>query len=227
MLKAAQTKWISRLVAKTSIQDALIQFDQQLKDAAMSFQVRRQTALQILVSVKTERGRNQVSSLIEIHYAIGARSGGSSNDTPRITDGDTFTSPTKSFETLASAGSGPTLECSSSSIELVQQSRGSAESLLSSFTLVEADSMALGPGSELPPDATPVPTEEEEFLASMGGDADEFGVRLCCLYPRLSFGSRHPSSADITNPKLSFARQIAKPLVGLQERRRHIPEVKK
>jgi hypothetical protein len=41
MLKAAQTKWISRLVAKTSIQDALMQFDQQLRDAAMSFQVRR------------------------------------------------------------------------------------------------------------------------------------------------------------------------------------------
>jgi hypothetical protein len=41
MLRAAQTKWISRLVAKTSIQDALMQFDQQLRDAAMSFQVRR------------------------------------------------------------------------------------------------------------------------------------------------------------------------------------------
>ena len=40
MLKAAQAKWISRLVAKTSIQDALMQFDQQLRDAAMSFQVR-------------------------------------------------------------------------------------------------------------------------------------------------------------------------------------------
>jgi hypothetical protein len=40
MLKAAQTKWISRLVVKKSIQEALMQFDQQLKDAAMSFQVR-------------------------------------------------------------------------------------------------------------------------------------------------------------------------------------------
>jgi len=37
--------------------------------------------------------------------------------------------------------------------------------------------MALELGSELPPDATPVPTEEEEFLANMSGDADEFGVR--------------------------------------------------
>jgi hypothetical protein len=40
MLKAAQTKWISRFVAKTSIQDALVQYDQQLRDAAMSFLVR-------------------------------------------------------------------------------------------------------------------------------------------------------------------------------------------
>jgi hypothetical protein len=40
MLKAAQTKWISRLVAKTRIQEALMQFDQQLRDAATSFQVR-------------------------------------------------------------------------------------------------------------------------------------------------------------------------------------------
>jgi hypothetical protein len=87
--------------------------------------------------------------------------------------------------------------------------------------------MALEPGSELPPDATPVPTEEEEFLANMSGDADEFGVRLCCLYPRLSFGSRHHSSADITNPTSSSAKQIVKLLAGLQERRRHIPEVKK
>ena len=163
-----------------------MQFDQQLKDAAMSFQVRRQTVLLVLGSVKTERARDQVSSLIEIHYAIGARSDASSNDTPRITDGDAFTSQTKSFDAVASAGSRPTLECSSSSFELVQQSRGSADSLLSSFTLVEADSMALEPGSELPSDATPVPTEEEEFLANMGGDADEFGVRLCCPYPTLS-----------------------------------------
>ena len=40
MLRAAQAKWISRLVARTSIQDALMQYDQQLRDAATSFQVR-------------------------------------------------------------------------------------------------------------------------------------------------------------------------------------------
>jgi hypothetical protein len=186
----------------------------------------RQTALLIFWAVKLNVS-DQVSSLIEIHYAIGARSGASSSNNPRITDGETFTSPTQSSESLASLGCGTTLECSVSSFEFVQQSCGSTESLLSSFTLVEADSMALEPGPELPPDATPVPTEEEEFLANMSGDVDEFGVRLCCLYPRLSFGSRHPSSADITNPTSSFARQIVKPLAGLQERRRHIPEVKK
>ena len=86
---------------------------------------------------------------------------------------------------------------------------------MSSFTLVEAESVALEPGSELLPDAIPVPTEEEEFLANMSGDADEFGVRPGCLYPRLSFGLRQPSSADITNPTSSSARQIVKPLAGL------------
>jgi hypothetical protein len=56
MLKAAQTKWISRLVAKTSIQEALTQFDLQLRDAAMSFQVRRQAALLILGAMKLNVG---------------------------------------------------------------------------------------------------------------------------------------------------------------------------
>lgn len=40
MLGAAQAKWLSRFVAKASIQGALMQYDQQLRDAAMSFQVR-------------------------------------------------------------------------------------------------------------------------------------------------------------------------------------------
>ena len=141
--------------------------------------------------------------------------GASANNAPRITDGDTFTSPTESPEASTSLGGGPTLECSASSFELVQRSCGSTESLMSSFTLVEAESVALEPGSELLPDAIPVPTEEEEFLANMSGDADEFGVRPGCLYPGLSFGLRQPSSADITNPTSSSARQIVKPLAGL------------
>lgn len=40
MLRAAQTKWIGRFMAKSSIQDALLLYEQQLRDAAMSFQVR-------------------------------------------------------------------------------------------------------------------------------------------------------------------------------------------
>ena len=39
MLRAAQTKWIGRFMAKSSIQDALLLYEQQLRDAAMSFQV--------------------------------------------------------------------------------------------------------------------------------------------------------------------------------------------
>jgi hypothetical protein len=42
MLKTAQTKWINRFMARTSIQDAVVQYDQQLRDAATSFQVRNQ-----------------------------------------------------------------------------------------------------------------------------------------------------------------------------------------
>ena len=64
MLKAAQTKWISRLVAKSSIQEALMQFDQQLRDAAMSFQVRRHNALLVLGSHGTER-RARLGLLID------------------------------------------------------------------------------------------------------------------------------------------------------------------
>ncbi len=174
-----------------------------------------------------ESGRDQVSSLIEIHYAIGARSGASLNNTPKITDGDISTSPTESSEILPYLGSESRLECSISSLEVVKQSRGCTESLLSSLTLVEADSEILEPGSQLQPDVIPVSTEEEEFLASMSGDTDEFGVRLYCLYPRRPFGSCEHSSADITNPTSSSARRIVKPLVGFQERRMHRPEVKK
>jgi hypothetical protein len=109
-------------------------------------------------------------------------SGASSNDVPRITNGDMVTSPIESSETLSSLGES-TLECSVSSFEVVRQPCGSTDSLVSSFTLVEADPEGLEPGSGTPLlDATPIPTEEEEFLASMCGDTDEFGVRLCCPY---------------------------------------------
>ncbi|KAH9977429.1 hypothetical protein BJV74DRAFT_888489 [Russula compacta] len=155
MLKAAQTKWISRFVAKTSIQDALMQYDQQLRDAAMSF---------------------QVSSLIEIHYALGTMSGASSNYPPRIANEDIVTSPIESPEpTEALCGSA--FDCSISSFEVVNRFRSSTGSSHSSCTFVQPDSEAPEPESESPPPPTPVPTEEEEFLANMNGDTDEFGFR--------------------------------------------------
>lgn len=56
MLRAAQTKWISRLVAKTSIQEALLQYEQELRDAALSFQVRRLTVLLVFFGRCGARG---------------------------------------------------------------------------------------------------------------------------------------------------------------------------
>jgi hypothetical protein len=47
MIRATQTKWINRFMAKTSIQSAVLEYDQQLRDAAMSFQVRCQLAYPI------------------------------------------------------------------------------------------------------------------------------------------------------------------------------------
>ena len=124
--------------------------------------------------------RRQVSSLIEIHYAIGSRSGASASNLARITDEDIVSSPIESSETLTSLGDA-TLESSVSNFEVVKQSRSSAGSSHSSFTLIEADPEALEPESESPRPVTPVPTEEEEFLANMSGDTDGFGVRPCYL----------------------------------------------
>jgi hypothetical protein len=133
------------------------------------------------LGTKIGRERGQVSSLIEIHYAIGARSGASSSNPPRITDGDVVSSPIESSEVLPSLGDAA-LGSSVSNFEVVKRSRGSAESSHSSFTLIEADSEAPELELESPPPATPVLTEEEEFLANLSGDTDEFGVRLRCLY---------------------------------------------
>ncbi|KAH9054778.1 hypothetical protein EDB87DRAFT_1688903 [Lactarius vividus] len=73
MLRAAQTKWISRFMAKSSIQDALLHYEEQLRDAAMSF---------------------QLASLIEIHYAIGSTKGDSSTQPLIITGEDISTAST-------------------------------------------------------------------------------------------------------------------------------------
>ena len=117
--------------------------------------------------------------------------GACSSDPPRITDEDIVTSPIESSEALSPLGESP-LNCSVSSFEVVRRSRGSAGSSHSSFTLIEDDSEALEPDSDLPPPETPVPAEEEEFLANMIGDTDEFGVRLWCLYSQLTSSLRGP-----------------------------------
>lgn len=143
------------------------------------------------MGTKIDGERRQVSSLIEIHYAIGAMSGASSSNPSRITDGDVVLSPVESSEVLSSLGDA-TLKSSVSNFEVVKRSCGSAESSHSSFTLIEADSEAPEPESESPSPATPVLTEEEEFLANLSGDTDEFGVRLRRLTFRLTSGLSKP-----------------------------------
>ncbi|KAI9451413.1 hypothetical protein BJY52DRAFT_1419138 [Lactarius psammicola] len=155
MLRAAQTKWIGRFMAKSSIQDALLHYEQQLGDAAMSF---------------------QLASLIEIHYAIGSAKGDPSTKPPGITGEDIVTSPVEFPEPLSSQLS--TSESTISTFEFVNQNtRCSTESTDSSFTFVEAGPEALVTESESQTPAIPEPTEEELFLADLSGETDEFGFR--------------------------------------------------
>lgn len=158
MLKAAQTKWIGRFMAKSSIQDALSQYDQQLRDAAMSF---------------------QLASLIEIHYAIGSSRENSSTKPLRITGEDIVTSPVEFPEPLISQSAARSMsESIVSTFEPVNQStRCSSESTDSSFTFVEADPESFVTESEPQAPAIPEPTEEELFLADLSGETDEFGFR--------------------------------------------------
>jgi hypothetical protein len=58
MLKTAQTKWINRFMARTSIQDAVLQYDQQLRDAATSFQVRSQLPYLISLGYESKHVRD-------------------------------------------------------------------------------------------------------------------------------------------------------------------------
>ena len=138
--------------------------------------------------------RDQVSSLIEIHYALGIRSGASSSDPPRITNEDIVTSPIESPDVPPSLGGSTTV----SSFEFVKHPRGSTGSSSSSFTLVEADPPEApeleseNPPPPPPSESTAVPTEEEEFLANMSGDTDEFGVRPRCLCLGLPSGLHEP-----------------------------------
>jgi len=103
---------IRRGLEKAKIQDELTQHEQKLSRAERRF---------------------QLSSSIEMRYAVGAPSAASSNSPPRIPDQD---------QDLIT--------------EVVKRSCGHV-------------------GSPLPANA--VYTEEEEFLANMSGDTDEFGFR--------------------------------------------------
>jgi hypothetical protein len=99
-----------------------------------------------------------------------------SNNPSRITDQEIVTSPVESLEALPSSLGGSTSECSVSSSDLVKLSRDSAKSTASSFFFVEADQDDLDPEFDSQPPAIPLPTEEEEFLAGISGDLDDFGV---------------------------------------------------
>jgi hypothetical protein len=102
---------------------------------------------------------------------------GITSDNPsRIIEQEIVTSPVESLEALSSSLGGSTLECSVSSSELVKRSRDSAMSRASSFFFVEADQDDLDPKFDSQPPAIPLPTEEEEFLAGISEEMDEFGV---------------------------------------------------
>ncbi|KAI0289123.1 hypothetical protein BC826DRAFT_636236 [Russula brevipes] len=96
----------------------------------------------------------QLSLSIETRYALSAFSSASSNNTPRIVDQGIIANPMGSPEAPSSLA-GPS-KCPLSSSEIVDQFHGH------------------GTGKS-PSPAHPIPTEEEEFLADMIGDTDEFG----------------------------------------------------
>jgi hypothetical protein len=108
--------------------------------------------------------RFQVSSSIETRYVLGVLSAASSNTPPRIPDQDqgVATNTIRSPGASSSLGWSP-FDSPVTRSEVVMRSCGHVGSLLP---------------------ANAVYTEEEEFLANMSGDTDEFGVRSCCFYPR-------------------------------------------
>ncbi|KAI0289124.1 hypothetical protein BC826DRAFT_636418 [Russula brevipes] len=99
------------------------------------------------------RWRFQLSLSIETRYALSAFSGAPSNNTPRIAYQGIIANPMGSLEAPSSLAGYPS-KCPVSSFEVVDQFHGHGKS---------------------PSPAHPIPTEEEEFLADMIGDTDEFG----------------------------------------------------
>ncbi|KAN0142061.1 hypothetical protein V8E53_000523 [Lactarius tabidus] len=113
MLRAAQAKWIGRLMAKSSIRGALL---------------------------PTTEGRGYLESLIEIHYAIGSTKGDSTKPLI-ITDKDTITSPVEFPELLPQSSAGSLSESTVSTFEF-ENIRCSSEST-DSFTLPTEEELFL------------------------------------------------------------------------------------
>ena len=112
--------------------------------------------------------------MIEIHYARD-----SSTKPPRITGEDIVPNPLEFPEPLLSTRQ-PDLRLNSRHILLeIENIRCSSESteFSSTFVEAEADPETLVTKSEFQSPAIPEPTEENVFLADLGGETDEYEVR--------------------------------------------------
>ncbi|KAI0288497.1 hypothetical protein BC826DRAFT_1107713 [Russula brevipes] len=136
MCRLSQMNRIRRGLEKAKIQDELTQHEQKLSRAERRF---------------------QLSSSIEMRYAVGAPSAASSNTPPRVPDQDQddVTNTIGSPGVSSSLGWSP-FDSPMTRSEVVKRSCGHVGSPLL---------------------ANAVYTEEEEFLANMSGDTDEFGFR--------------------------------------------------
>jgi hypothetical protein len=190
---------IRRGLEKAKIQEELMQHEQKLSRAERRFQVRRPISYFFFIAACDWAEWDQLSSSIEMRYVLGVPSAASSNTPPRIPDQDQDVTT----NTIGSPGASSSLGWSPfdspvTRSEVVMRSCGHVGSSLPFLVIIEAhaDALELRSGSPLPANA--VYTEEEEFLANMSGDTDEFGVRSCCFDPRCP-GSPIFSFAIITN----------------------------
>jgi hypothetical protein len=170
-----------------------------------------------------EHDRDQLSLSIETRYALGALGGASSNNPPRIADQGVVANPMKSPEAPSSSTKYPS-KCSVSSLEVVHQFHGHGSSLLPFLAIIKADLDCLQPELESPSFEFAMSTEEES-LANIMGDTDEFGVRPCCLLSQLP--PNETSFADIINPTSSSASRTVELLAGLQDRQMQMYVVEK
>jgi hypothetical protein len=121
-----------------------------------------------------------------MRYVLGAPSSASSNTPPRLPDQeqDVVTNTIGSSEASSSLG-WSTFYSPVTRSEVLKRPCDHIGSSVSFFASVvieaHSDALELRPGSPLP--ATAVYSEEEEFLANMSGDTNDFGVRSCCFCP--------------------------------------------